>query len=306
MELRHLRYFVAVAEELHFSRAAARLNIAAPTLSAQIQSLEAMLGAQLFTRKTRSVALTQVGKRFLEEARATLKQADQAELVGRQAARGDIGSIAVGYVLSASCGGLVSQPIIEFKKSHPNVSFSSAQDGDHPADEGAGRRIARYRLHPGAASAIRSDLTGFMVDRQPFYLAIPETHRLASNGDIAPEQYRGRAVHRHAARHGDRAFGATCGRSRPRATSMRVVARVPDALSVLTSVSAGIGLGVLSEALTRDQRARRGVSQGQRRSVAHSDHAVVYRKNEGATGHQGVRAPSCAPRVAGYRLEPKA
>jgi hypothetical protein len=89
MELRHLRYFVAVAEELHFSRAAARLNIATPTLSAQIQALEAMLGAQLFTRKTRSVALTHVGKRFLEEARATLKQADQAELAGRQAARGE-------------------------------------------------------------------------------------------------------------------------------------------------------------------------------------------------------------------------
>src|SRR5262249_57892065 len=101
MELRHLRYFVAVAEELHFSRAAAKLNIATPTLSAQIQSLEAMLGAQLFTRKTRSVALTHVGKLFLDEARATLRQADQAELVGRAAARGHLGSIAMGCVLSA-------------------------------------------------------------------------------------------------------------------------------------------------------------------------------------------------------------
>src|SRR5262249_9009477 len=105
MELRHLRYFVAVAEELHFSRAAAKLNIATPTLSAQIQALETMLGAQLFTRKTRSVALTHVGKRFLEEARATIKLADQAELVGRQAARGETGSIAVGYIFSAACSG---------------------------------------------------------------------------------------------------------------------------------------------------------------------------------------------------------
>src|SRR5882672_9320947 len=97
MELRHLRYFIAVAEELHFSRAAAKLNIATPTLSAQIQALETSLGAQLFARKTRSVALTHVGKRFLEEARATLKQAEQAELVGRRAARGDLGSIVVGF-----------------------------------------------------------------------------------------------------------------------------------------------------------------------------------------------------------------
>ena len=87
MELRHLRYFVTVAEELHFSRAAARLNIATPTLSAQIQALEAMLGAQLFTRKTRSVALTHVGKRFLEEALATIKQADQALYVAKNTGR---------------------------------------------------------------------------------------------------------------------------------------------------------------------------------------------------------------------------
>src|SRR5258708_12585873 len=102
MELRHLRYFVAVGEELHCSRAAARLNIATPTLSAQIQGLEALLGAQLFVRKTRRVALTHVGKRFLDEARATLKQAEHAELVGRRAPRADMGSLAVRYVLSAA------------------------------------------------------------------------------------------------------------------------------------------------------------------------------------------------------------
>jgi DNA-binding transcriptional LysR family regulator len=73
MELRHLRYFVAVAEKLHFSRAAEYLNISTPTLSHQIQALETMLGAQLLSRKTKSaVSLTQTGKRFLEEARATL------------------------------------------------------------------------------------------------------------------------------------------------------------------------------------------------------------------------------------------
>src|SRR5580658_5167532 len=94
MELRHLRYFIAVAEELHFARAAARLNIAPPTLSAQIQQLETALGARLFTRKTRSVARTQVGKRFLEEARLALKQVEHAELVGRRAAKGEMGSIA--------------------------------------------------------------------------------------------------------------------------------------------------------------------------------------------------------------------
>jgi hypothetical protein len=124
MELRHLRYFVAVAEELHFARAAERLNIAGPTLSHQISALESILGAKLFTRRTKSaVALTHPGKHFLIEARDTLKQAEHAELVGRQAGRGDAGSISAGYVLSAGFGGLVSTSFAGFRKSHPGVSF---------------------------------------------------------------------------------------------------------------------------------------------------------------------------------------
>jgi len=279
MELRHLRYFVAVAEELHFSRAAARLNIAAPTLSAQIQALETMLGAQLFTRKTRSVALTHVGKRFLEEARATIKQADQAELVGRQAARGDIGSIAVGYVLSASCGGLVSPAIVEFKKSHPDVSFHLRKMETIPQmkallegvlDVGFTREPERYP----------TGLTGFLIDRQSFYLAVPEGHRLASSEDIAPdalvdEPFVAMTLDM------EMGFWSNLRAITPPGTSMKIAARVPDALSVLTAVAAGIGLGVLSESLTRivvPGVVFRKITQTGR----YSDHVVAYRKNEGA------------------------
>src|ERR1700741_1882992 len=111
MELRHLRYFVAVAEKLHFSRAAEQLNISTPTLSHQIQALETMLGAQLLSRRKKSaVSLTQTGKRFLEEARATLRQAENAELVGKRAARGDIGSRANGCILSGASPGVLPGP----------------------------------------------------------------------------------------------------------------------------------------------------------------------------------------------------
>ena len=126
MELRHLRYFVAVAEELHFARAAARLNISAPTLSHQIGSLETLLGAKLFTRKTNSaVSLTHPGKRFLIEAQNTLKQAAQAEMVGRQAGRGEAGSIAIGFILSAGFSGLISSTMVKFRKLHPDVTFQA-------------------------------------------------------------------------------------------------------------------------------------------------------------------------------------
>ena len=157
MELRHLRYFVAVAEELHFARAAERLNIAAPTLSHQIGALETMLGAKLLTRKTKSaVALTNAGKRFLIAAREALKQAAYAETVGRHAARGDTGSIAVGYVFSAGCGGLVSSDTGQLPEHASGGVVSTGADANFRAVQSAHRRLAsispsraRWRaIHP--------------------------------------------------------------------------------------------------------------------------------------------------------------
>jgi DNA-binding transcriptional LysR family regulator len=101
MELRHLRYFVVVAEELHFGRAAVRLRIAQPPLSQQIRSLERELGVALLIRTTRRVALTAAGTAFLEQARRVLEQADRAVRTAQRASRGEIGHLAIGFVPSA-------------------------------------------------------------------------------------------------------------------------------------------------------------------------------------------------------------
>ncbi len=104
MELRHLRYFVAVAEELHFGRAANRLNVVQPALSKQISRLENELGVRLLNRTKRSVELTEAGRVFLEDARQVLDQSERAALKARMMAKGEIGCVEVGTVGSATYG----------------------------------------------------------------------------------------------------------------------------------------------------------------------------------------------------------
>src|SRR5438270_3418464 len=124
MELRHLRYFMAVAEELHFSRAAERLHISPPSLTQQIQSLEQELGARLFLRTKREVKLTDAGARFLEEARTTLRHAQRAQVVARRAARGEMGRVEIGFVSSAACAGLLTASVPAYRDAYPLVELS--------------------------------------------------------------------------------------------------------------------------------------------------------------------------------------
>jgi DNA-binding transcriptional LysR family regulator len=280
MELRHLKYFVAVAAELHFGRAAERLNISAPTLSHQIGALESMLGAKLFTRKTKSaVTLTHSGKRFLTEAQETLKQAAHAELVGRRAGRGDAGSIAVGYVFSAGCGGLVSATLASFRKSHPEVSFQLARMQtfaqfkaliDGTLDIAFTRAPQRYP----------SGLTGFIVEQQPFWLAIPEGHPLAARKQVTPamlvdESFIAMSLEM------ETGFWGNIAAVTPPGTSLRIVERAPDAFTVLALVGAGVGISVLSASLVRI--AMPGVTFRRIAGVTRmADHVLVYRKNESA------------------------
>ncbi len=279
MELRHLRYFVAVAEELHFTRAAAKLNIAPPTLSAQIQALESLLGARLFARKTRSVALTHVGRRFLEEARATIRQADQAELVGRRAARGEIGSIAMGCVLSAVFGGIVPWSIMSFRKTHPHVTFQTRAMATIQQFRG----LSEGTLDVGISLAPErypAGLTGFVVERQPFWLAIPEGHPLAARKEVDPAMLAGEPLIATLLEN-EMVFWSNIRAITPPGMSMRIVARVPDIFSVFISVAAGAGLGVVTESLSRLPVP--GVVCRKLVNVTRaSTHAVVHRKNEGA------------------------
>jgi DNA-binding transcriptional LysR family regulator len=127
MELRHFRCFAAVAENLHFARAAAQIGISPPALTKQIQEIERALDVRLFHRTKRSVALTSAGEIFRVEALRTLEQAARAEEAARRAGRGEIGRIEIGYVASAAYSGLLQTEIARFRNTHPDVKLNLAE-----------------------------------------------------------------------------------------------------------------------------------------------------------------------------------
>jgi len=130
MELRHLRYFIAVAEEGHITRAAERLGMQQPPLSQQIRALERELDVQLFHRKPRGVEMTAAGRALFTDARSILGHIDDALATARRTARGEQGRISVGFTTSVALHPLIPRVIREFREAFPLVSVTLAQ-GEH-------------------------------------------------------------------------------------------------------------------------------------------------------------------------------
>src|SRR4029078_10926693 len=123
MELRHLRYFVTVAEELHFGRAAERLHLSQPPLSMQIKALGSEIAPQLLERTRRKVELTPAGSVFLREARDILARVEQATAATQRAARGEIGELTIGFISIADYN-VLPQVLSEFRLHQPNVRLN--------------------------------------------------------------------------------------------------------------------------------------------------------------------------------------
>src|ERR1700712_5105876 len=124
MEIRHFRYFLAVARHRHFTRAAEQLGIAPPTLTRQIQDLENALGTRLFVREQREVRLTDAGKALQIEAELAVRQFETAQYNVQRAGRGEAGRIELGYVASAVFSGVLQQHVSQFRQRYVEVEFS--------------------------------------------------------------------------------------------------------------------------------------------------------------------------------------
>jgi DNA-binding transcriptional LysR family regulator len=252
MELRHLRYFVGVASELHFGRAAAQLGISQPPLSQQIRLLETELGVQLFERSSRRVRLTVAGRLFLDEAKATLERAEHAISVTRRAASGELGELTFGLSASALFMPIFAEALTAFRHRYPDVhldlterSFAAQREAVAGGTLDIGLvRSGRQLVLPATVTA-----TALAVDRM--YVAMPAGHRLASTedvidvADLADEPM----VHYPYDREGfqedlHRLFGSVG--LRP-----RIMQEAHEMSTLLGLVSAGLGITILPASLRR-------------------------------------------------------
>ena len=181
MELRHLRYFVAVAQELHFGRAATRLHMAQPPLSQQIRQLEEEIGVQLLARTKRRVELTAAGAVFLRDALAILENVGAATTRAQRAALGEWGWLGVGFVGSATYDIL---PVIlrRFREIHPDVELVLDELGGEEQEEA----LRDKRVHIGFTRASNT-APGIVLEtllQEPLLVALPATHPLAGRDSV--------------------------------------------------------------------------------------------------------------------------
>jgi DNA-binding transcriptional LysR family regulator len=257
MELRQLRYFVAVAEEGHISRAAERLDTQQPPLSRLIKRMEDELDVQLFRRRPRGVELTEAGRAFLEKARAALANIDEAVVVARRTARGEQGRLSIGVVPSAHFHPFVPSVFRAFRDAFPliSVTLEEAQsDALIQLIKGQQTDAAFIRSPP-------SDMTGLLLDRlmdEELVAAMPSGHRLArGKGD------RDRALPLKALADepfiilGPRArlalYATTIAACHAAGFAPKVAQEVPHLASALGYVAAGFGISFVPASMQRVQ-----------------------------------------------------
>jgi DNA-binding transcriptional LysR family regulator len=277
MELRHLRYFVAVAENLHFGHAAEWLGMAQPPLSQQIKSLEQEVGVPLLLRTKRRVALTAAGAVFLGEARKILAHVDQAVRESRRAARGEIGELVVGFVSSAVYG-KVPSIFAAMRERYPDVSLI-LQDmtTEDQIDALKGHRLDVGLVRPPLIAS--EPLVMQVIWREPMMVALPETHPLAGQREIVIEalaQETFLQVPRHAGPGFYDQFIRVCAEA---GFSPNVAEVARTAPTIVNLIAGGMGVSIVPASL-QNLRRKGVVYRPLKPPVPTTDLAVMWRPDD--------------------------
>jgi DNA-binding transcriptional LysR family regulator len=240
VELRHLSSFVAVAEELHFGRAARRLQMAQPPLSQQIRQLEKELGVQLFERSTRSVRLTSAGEAFLKPVRTVLEDIGIATRVARAAGRGEYGRVSLGFA-GASSHATLPRLARAVRAAHPGIELVML--GQTYANR-ALARVADGTLDLGFVRlpADRPGVEHRVIAEEELVCALPSDHRLARHDRIAVGDLAEEAFVSFPARTGSSLRDITLEACERTGFHPRIVQEAPDSYTILALVAMGVGV----------------------------------------------------------------
>lgn len=273
MELRHLRYFSVLADELHFGRAAQRLAISQPPLSVAIRQLEESVGARLFERNSKEVRLTPAGQALRESTRKLLRQAEEMALEARDVASGSAGRLRIGFVGAMLYRGL-PQALRTFQARHPGVRISLAElnTGEQVAE------LLRDQLDLGFVHTHRipQGLEQRLLLSEPFVCCLPEDHALAGQGVLSPGDLRDAPFvlfSRSASPHYHERVLSICS-SAGFLPEVRHEAR--HWLAVVSLVSQGLGVALVPESMRRSAL-QGAVFRPLDREVARSETYGVWR-----------------------------
>jgi DNA-binding transcriptional LysR family regulator len=247
MELRHIRYFIAVAEECHFGRAAERLHIAQPPLSQQIKQLEAELGVQLLHRSTRRVELTQAGERYLERARAIVAAVDDAGREATRVAAGEVGRVSLGFVGSTTYELMPSLARV-LRKDFPLVELDLHGEMLTPDQVAA--------LHTGALDLaflrppVRDpDLRLKVLRREPLVAVLPESHPLAGLDAVPLEGLRAEPFITYPSQHRSVTYDAVFDACLAAGFEPDVRQEVAETSTLVSFVAAGLGVALVPDSV---------------------------------------------------------
>ena len=252
MELRHLRYFIAVAEEKHVTRAAERLGMQQPPLSQQIRSLERELDVQLFHRKPRGVELTDAGAALLVDARAILSHIDHAFAATRRTARGEQGRISVGFTSSAPFHPFVPRIFRAYREAFPLVSLKLEESGTAELiadlrEERIDAAFVRTAISKQEGVAVASLLEEAMV------LALPHAHglvRRTKTSELVPmKALADETFILYRRPSGPGLYDAILSACAAAGFSPRIGQETPRIVSTLSLVAAGLGISLVPESL---------------------------------------------------------
>lgn len=251
MELRHLRYFVAVAEERHFGRAAERLHMAQPPLSQQIQALEAELGARLFDRNRRKVDLTAAGAALLPEARDILARSAELGRLVRATAAGEAGQLDIAFTGSVPFNDLMPRILRAFRLRYPDVRVSLREMSTGSQMEA----IAEGRLDIGfarpAVDTLPTGIAGRRILREPLVLALPADHALAGWQRLSMTQVAGEGLVMNPRHIGTGLYDKITTLCQAAGFSPRIAVEAHQMSTMIRLVSAGLGLAVVPQTMSR-------------------------------------------------------